>query len=83
MSIFLSLALVQRHAEPHSMKGRGLVKPRRRGYVASELPLSSLLGTSSGYLAALVLALYIPETKTTCMYRLSCAGANRPLLPGH
>ena len=69
MFIFLSLALVKRYAELHSMKERGLVKTRGRGYVASDLSLISSLGTSSGYLAVLVLALYIQDGKTAGMYR--------------
>jgi len=69
MFIFLSLALVKRYAELHSMKERGLVKTRGRGYVASDLSLISSLGTSSGYLAVLVLALYIQDHGTTTLYR--------------
>ena len=69
MFIFLSLALVKRYAELHSMKERGLVKTRGRGYVASDLSLISSLGTSSGYLAVLVLALYIQDAKTAGLYR--------------
>ncbi|PZR43066.1 UbiA family prenyltransferase [Paraburkholderia fungorum] len=69
MFIFLSLALVKRYAELHSMKERGLVKTRGRGYVASDLSLISSLGTASGYLAVLVLALYIQDSKTAGMYR--------------
>jgi 4-hydroxybenzoate polyprenyltransferase/phosphoserine phosphatase len=69
MFIFLSLALVKRYAELHSLKQRGLVKTRGRGYVASDLSLISSLGTSSGYLAVLVLALYIQDAKTASLYR--------------
>ena len=69
MFIFLSLALVKRYAELHSMKERGLVKTRGRGYVASDLSLISSLGTSSGYLAVLVLALYIQDRNTASLYR--------------
>ena len=68
MFIFLSLALVKRYAELHSMKERGVDKTRGRGYVGSDLPLISSLGTSSGYLAVLVLALYIQDAKTTSLY---------------
>lgn len=69
MFIFLSLALVKRYAELHSMRERGLVKSRGRGYVASDLPLLSSLGAASGYLAVLVLALYIQDPKTAVLYR--------------
>ncbi len=69
MFIFLSLALVKRYAELHLMKERGLVKSRGRGYISSDLPLISSLGAASGYLAVLVLALYIQDPKTAMLYR--------------
>jgi 4-hydroxybenzoate polyprenyltransferase len=69
MFIFLSLALVKRYAELHSMQARGLVKTRGRGYVASDLSLISSLGTASGYLSVLVLALYIQDANTAKLYR--------------
>lgn len=69
MFIFLSLALVKRYAELQTIQARGLVKTRGRGYLASDLPMLSSLGTSSGYLAVLVLALYIQDTRTTSLYR--------------
>jgi 4-hydroxybenzoate polyprenyltransferase len=69
MFIFLSLALVKRYAELHAMQARGLVKTRGRGYVAADLPLISSLGTASGYMAVLVLALYIQDGRTTQLYR--------------
>ncbi|WP_456264784.1 hypothetical protein [Paraburkholderia nemoris] len=39
MPIILSLVLVKRYAELHSMKERGLVKTRGRSYIASDLSL--------------------------------------------
>ena len=69
MFIFLSLALVKRYAELEAMQARGLVKSRGRGYVASDLPLLSSLGTASGYLSVLVLALYIQDHGTAVLYR--------------
>ncbi len=69
MFIFLSLALVKRYAELHAMEARGLVKTRGRGYLASDLPLISSLGTASGYMAVLVLALYIQDANTASLYR--------------
>ncbi|WP_230851244.1 UbiA family prenyltransferase, partial [Ralstonia solanacearum] len=69
MFIFLSLALVKRYAELHATKARGLLKTRGRGYEASDLPLISSLGSAAGYLAVLVLALYIQDAKTASLYR--------------
>ena len=68
MFIFLSLALVKRYGELHGMLARGLVKSRGRGYVAGDLPLLCSLGSASGYLAVLVLALYIQDSKTASHY---------------
>jgi 4-hydroxybenzoate polyprenyltransferase/phosphoserine phosphatase len=69
MFIFLSLALVKRYAELHAMQARGVVKARGRSYVAGDLPLISSLGTASGYLSVLVLALYIQSANTAQLYR--------------
>ncbi|MBY4870401.1 UbiA family prenyltransferase [Burkholderia sp. Bp9017] len=69
MFIFLSLALVKRYAELLSMKKRGLTQSRGRGYVASDLELVSSLGSASGYLSVLVLAMYIQDPKTAHLYR--------------
>ncbi|WP_321840489.1 UbiA family prenyltransferase [Paraburkholderia bannensis] len=69
MFIFLSLALVKRYAELHSMQARGLVKTRGRGYVSGDLPLISSLGTAAGYLSVLVLAMYIQDGATAKLYR--------------
>ncbi|MBU9388382.1 UbiA family prenyltransferase [Burkholderia multivorans] len=68
MFIFLSLALVKRYAELLSMKKRGLTQSRGRGYVASDLELVSSLGSASGYLSVLVLAMYIQDPKTAHLY---------------
>jgi len=69
MFIFLSLALVKRYAELHTMQAHGQAKTRGRGYVADDLPLLSSLGTASGYLSVLVLALYIQDGGTAHLYR--------------
>ncbi|WP_321941338.1 UbiA family prenyltransferase [Paraburkholderia tropica] len=69
MFIFLSLALVKRYAELYSMQARGLVKTRGRGYVSSDLPLISSLGTASGYISVLVLAMYIQDGNTARLYQ--------------
>ncbi|MBU9443569.1 UbiA family prenyltransferase [Burkholderia multivorans] len=69
MFIFLSLALVKRYAELLSMKKRGLTQSRGRGYVASDLELVSSLGSASGYLSVLVMAMYIQDPRTAHLYR--------------
>jgi 4-hydroxybenzoate polyprenyltransferase/phosphoserine phosphatase len=69
MFLFLSLALVKRYAELHSMLKLGVVEPSGRGYMTGDLALISSLGTASGYLAVLVLALYIQDHATAVLYR--------------
>lgn len=69
MFVFLSLALVKRYAELQALQERGLAKTRGRGYQADDLSLIASLGSASGYLAVLVLALYIQDRNTALLYR--------------
>lgn len=69
MFIFLSLALVKRYAELNEARIKGqTAKTRGRGYYPSDLEMVSSLGAASGYLAVMVLALYIHDNTTTTMY---------------
>jgi hypothetical protein len=69
MFLFLSLALVKRYAELHSMRRLGAAERRGRGYLTDDLALISSLRAASGYLAVLVLALYIQDHATAVLYR--------------
>ncbi|MNZ30267.1 Decaprenyl-phosphate phosphoribosyltransferase [compost metagenome] len=69
MFIFLSLALVKRYAELSEARSKGHgEKARGRGYYPADLEMIASLGTSSGYLAVMVLALYIHEQSTRVLY---------------
>lgn len=69
MFMFLSLALVKRYAELHEARTKGKTeKTRGRGYYPADLEMISSLGASSGYLAVMVLALYIHDQATTALY---------------
>jgi 4-hydroxybenzoate polyprenyltransferase/phosphoserine phosphatase len=69
MFIFLSLALVKRYVELADAKEAESDKPAAgRGYVAGDLELVASLGTGSGYLAALVLALYVNSPQVVLLY---------------
>lgn len=68
MFIFLSLALVKRYSELSVMLKSGKKTSSGRGYHVDDLPFLENLGTSSGYLAVLVLALYINSTDITRHY---------------
>jgi 4-hydroxybenzoate polyprenyltransferase/phosphoserine phosphatase len=67
--IFLSLALMKRFSELKSTRNTGGQKGiRGRGYVHDDLEIVSSLGTGAGYIAVLVLALYIQDSHTTELY---------------
>lgn len=69
MFMFLSLALVKRYAELREAKHSGRTeKTRGRGYYPDDLEMISSLGASSGYLAVMVLAMYIHDPATTRLY---------------
>lgn len=69
MFMFLSLALVKRYAELREARRKGHTeKTRGRGYYPADLEMISSLGASSGYLAVMVLALYIHDQATTALY---------------
>lgn len=69
MFIFLSLALVKRYSELHEARRKGRTeKTRGRGYYPADLEMISSLGASSGYLAVMVLALYIHDQATAALY---------------
>lgn len=70
MFLFLSLALVKRYAELRDAQvhGRSEAAPGR-GYSAGDLGMLSALGPVAGYLAVMVLALYIQDPHTMQMYQ--------------
>ena len=69
MFLFLSLALVKRYAELREYRSKektGLT--RGRGYYPGDLEMIAALGAASGYLAVMVLALYIQDQSTLVLY---------------
>ena len=67
--IFLSLALVKRYAELNEARKKGhQERARGRGYYPNDLEMISSLGASSGYMAVMVLALYIQDGATRMLY---------------
>ena len=69
MFIFLSLAFIKRFSELKSAREAKLDGPLRgRGYEHQDLELVSTMGIGSGYLAVLVLALYIQDSRTNELY---------------
>ncbi|MBK1647549.1 UbiA family prenyltransferase [Rhabdochromatium marinum] len=70
MFMFLSLALVKRYAELRQARVKGRTNQARgRGYYPDDLEMLASLGASSGYVAVMVLALYINDLSATTLYR--------------
>jgi len=68
--LFLSLAMVKRYAELLDARSKGKTEQTRgRGYFPADLEIIANLGSASGYLSVLVLALYIQDPRTLMMYR--------------
>jgi 4-hydroxybenzoate polyprenyltransferase/phosphoserine phosphatase len=68
MFLFLSLALVKRYAELMAMRTVDGARARARGYRLDDAELLASLGGGAGYLAVLVLALYIDSNASHALY---------------
>lgn len=68
MFVFLSLALLKRYTELDAAATAGKKGASGRGYSTTDLPLIQSLGTSAGYIAILVLALYINSPESLKLY---------------
>lgn len=66
--LFLSLAFVKRYAELSMQSQNGEDKAHGRGYYISDAPLIQALGITSGYIAVLVLALYLNSEEVLLLY---------------
>jgi 4-hydroxybenzoate polyprenyltransferase/phosphoserine phosphatase len=67
--LFLSLAFVKRYAELQMSVQTGAVKAHGRGYYTSDAPMIQTLGVISGYIAVLVLALYLNTEAVMQLYQ--------------
>jgi len=67
--LFLSLAFVKRYAELALQSQSGENKAHGRGYYISDAPLIQTLGVTSGYVAVMVLALYLNSDEVLELYR--------------
>jgi 4-hydroxybenzoate polyprenyltransferase len=68
MFLFLSLATVKRYSEMLVVLQRSATRTAGRGYFVSDLPVLLSLGTSAGYSAILILALYVNGGDTASLY---------------
>jgi 4-hydroxybenzoate polyprenyltransferase len=73
MFIFLSLALVKRFVELDAGRAREKPSIKGRGYVEGDTQLVAALGSASGFMAVLVLALYVNSVDVKALY-------HRPML---
>jgi len=66
--LFLSLAFVKRYAELQVQMQTGKTKVHGRGYFTTDAPLVQMLGVTSGYASAVVLALYLNSDVVRQLY---------------
>jgi 4-hydroxybenzoate polyprenyltransferase len=66
--LFLSLAFVKRFAELDTLRRQQRLSAAGRGYYVEDLPMLQSLGSASGYLSVLVLALYINSPEIQALY---------------
>jgi 4-hydroxybenzoate polyprenyltransferase len=66
---FLNLAFLKRYADVRRLAEGGEGRAPGRDYEASDLPLLGSMGLASGYLAALILALYVQSENVARLYR--------------
>ncbi len=68
MFLFLSLAIVKRYTELDKLRDSQRQKVEGRGYLAGDLQVLAMMGSSSGFMAILVFALYINDSDTRMLY---------------
>lgn len=68
MFLFLSLAAVKRQAELVDFAARGKLSASGRGYHVDDLPIISMIAVSAGYVAVLVMALYVSSPAVVELY---------------
>ncbi|MFN3889768.1 MAG: UbiA family prenyltransferase [Beijerinckiaceae bacterium] len=66
--IFLSLAAIKRQTELIDNLQSGKEKPAGRGYRVGDLPIVEMMAVSAGYVAVLVLALYLNAPTVVALY---------------
>ncbi|WP_345815118.1 UbiA family prenyltransferase [Paraburkholderia sp. PREW-6R] len=67
--IFLSLAMVKRYTELDKMQRDGKESAAGRGYVTEDMSIVRSFGTAAGYVAVLVLALYMNSKDVAVLYQ--------------
>lgn len=65
---FLSFAFAKRYSELRNLAEAGDLSATTRGYMVSDLPIISLFGVTSSYLAIMVMIMYIHDLQANRMY---------------
>ncbi|HZP11666.1 MAG TPA: UbiA family prenyltransferase [Nevskiaceae bacterium] len=68
MFLFFSLAVVKRYSEVLSVQARGEAQLHSRGYRTEDRLVLSVMGVASGFMAVLVLALYVQSGPVRSLY---------------
>jgi 4-hydroxybenzoate polyprenyltransferase len=66
--IFVSLALMKRCSELHNLRKSAIDRVYGRGYVAGDYEQLASLGSASGYISILILALYMNSAEVVKLY---------------
>jgi len=66
--LFLSLAFAKRHSELFHLRMSGMTEAKGRGYRAGDLELIAMFGVAAGFVAALVMGLYVTSEAVTMLY---------------
>jgi len=66
--IFLSLAMVKRYTELDKMQREGKASAAGRGYLTEDMGIVRSFGTAAGYVAVLILALYMNSADIHALY---------------
>jgi len=68
MFLFISLAMLKRFSELYNMRLRDEESASGRGYISKDLELVSSLGSASGFIAILIMVLYMHDPLTLGKY---------------
>ena len=69
ITIFLSLDFVKRYTELDGKQRAGGTVAAGRGYFTDDLSILRSFGTSAGYLAVIILAIYLNSPESNMLYR--------------
>ncbi len=78
--LFLSLAATKRQAELVNGVRRGLTELNGRAYRADDLPIVAMFATSAGYMAVMVMALFVSGERVRKVHQSTIAVYNSPLI---